>query len=325
MAALKAYFFIKTHIPGDGSILLAHANLQAVVREVVVRSPIAVADQEKTGPSPPSAPVPPAASPRTERQQVRRERREQRYEQPLELHRQGLPQRVIADLLGMHRSTVKRFIEAGVFPERAARRYARRTDQYTDYLKQRWAEGYRNAAHLFVDLKARGFHGSYYAVRRQLAVWRRAEPAEGAGAGPRTPVPIAIERPSARPVSWLLLMDPAERKVEEQAFVDRLLDRCPELRAAADLARDFRSMVREQEDKEWQEWFERATSPQAVKEMRTFAVGLKKDETAVIAALRLDWSNVQVEGQVNRLKMIKRTMFGRAKFDLLRQRVLLAS
>jgi transposase len=120
-------------------------------------------------------------------------------------------------------------------------------------------------------------------------------------------------------------MDPDERKVEEQVFVDRLRERCPEVRAAADLARDFRAMVRQQRQEQWQGWLERATRADAVKEMRAFAEGLKKDEAAVCAALRLEWSNGQVEGQVNRLKMIKRTMFGRAKFDLLRQRVLLAS
>ena len=62
----------------------------------------------------------------------------------------------------------------------------------------------------------------------------------------------------------------------------------------------------------------------AVAELQGFAAGLRRDHAAVFAALSLPFSNGQVEGQVNRLKMIKRTMFGRAKFDLLRQRVLAA-
>ncbi len=66
----------------------------------------------------------------------------------------------------------------------------------------------------------------------------------------------------------------------------------------------------------------KATAPNGSKELHGFTKGLKKDEAAVRAALRLEWSNGQVEGQVNRLKTIKRQMFGRAKFDLLRQRVL---
>jgi transposase len=74
----------------------------------------------------------------------------------------------------------------------------------------------------------------------------------------------------------------------------------------------------------WDAWLSEACSPASAKEMRSFAEGLKKDEAAVRAALRLEWSTGQVEGQVNRLKLIKRQMFGRGKFDLLRQRVLLA-
>jgi transposase len=71
-------------------------------------------------------------------------------------------------------------------------------------------------------------------------------------------------------------------------------------------------------------WLAKATMPTAVKELQSFAEGLKKDEPAVRAALQTEWSNGQVEGQVNRLKLIKRQMFGRANFDLLRKRVLIA-
>lgn len=307
-----------------GTVDRHHADVQAAAREVVADAPEAVLHQGKTEPSPPTAPVPRGASSQTERQQVRRQRREQQYIQVLELHGQGLSHRAIADRLGIHRSTVKRLVEADSFPERAGRRYARRTDRFADYLKQRWSEGCHNAAQLFAELQARGFRGSYYAVRRQLARWRQAPPPGGAGAGPTAPAAIVCQRPSARRVSWLLLMDPADREAEEQAFLDRLQERCPELRAATDLARDFRIMVRERREEAWEGWLLRATASESVKELRAFAEGLKKDEAAVRAALRLEWSNGQVEGQVNRLKMIKRTMFGRARFDLLRQRVLLA-
>ena len=264
----------------------------------------------------------PRVLPGAERQKVRRQRRQQRYEQVLELNRQGLSHRAIADRLGMHRSTVRRFVGAGTFPERAGRRYGRRTDPFADYLKQRWDEGCRNAAQLFAELQARGFQGSYYAVRRQLAPWRRAAPPGGTCAGPVAT--RSLGRPSARRVSWLFLLDPADREPPEQAFLDRLGESCPELRAAAELAREFRSMVRERKAEVWDDWQQRATAAESPREMRAFAEGLKKDEAAVRAALRLPWSNGQVEGRVNRLKLTKRTMYGRAKFDLLRRRVLLA-
>jgi transposase len=136
-------------------------------------------------------------------------------------------------------------------------------------------------------------------------------------------VPIAIERPSARRVSWLLLMEETDLEPQEQGFREQLQERCPELCHAAELARAFRQLVREHQESGWEAWLSRAREPATVKELRHFAESLQQDEAAVRAALRLEWSNGQVEGQVNRLKMIKRQMFGRAKFDLLRRRVLL--
>ncbi len=61
-----------------------------------------------------------------------------------------------------------------------------------------------------------------------------------------------------------------------------------------------------------------------IPELQGFAAGLRRDKAAVTAALSLPYSNGQVEGQVNRLKLIKRSMYGRASFDLLRKRVLAA-
>jgi transposase len=119
-----------------------------------------------------------------------------------------------------------------------------------------------------------------------------------------------------------LLKGGADLEPEERHFLERLQERCPELLAAAALGREFSAMVRERGEEAWDAWFAQATAAGAAKELRSFAEGLKKDEAAVRAALRLKWSNGQVEGQVNWLKLIKRQMFGRASFDLLRHRVL---
>ena len=80
-------------------------------------------------------------------------------------------------------------------------------------------------------------------------------------------------------------------------------------------------MMHERQAENLDAWFKEA-SISAVPEVRTFAVGLRRDEAAVRAALTLPWSNGQVEGQVNRLKTIKRKIYGRGSFDLLRRRVL---
>jgi transposase len=308
----------------QGAVDRHHAEVRTAAQEVLAGQPgpaSAKEDAETKSPPTDSATV----APRTEQQQARRQRREKLYEEVVALHGQGVSHRAIADRLGIHRSTVKRFVEAGTFPERTERRYIRRTDRFADYLKQRWSEGCRNAAALFEELKTQGFRGSYYSVRRQLARWRQGD--NGADAGNRAclAVPEVIQRPSARRVSWLLLKADDELKVEEQRFLNRLQDRCPELRTAADLARRFREMVRGGQADAWDDWLAQATAGGTAKELRAFAEGLQKDEAAVRAALTSEWSNGQVEGQVNRLKTIKRQMFGRAKFDLLRQRVLLAS
>lgn len=299
-----------------------HSAIQAAVGEIV-------ANPQGEQPSPsstdsvlkptPAIPLPPQE---VEQPSASITRREALYEQVLELHRQGLSRRNIASRLGLDRSTVRRYLEVGSFPERANRRYSRRTDRFADYLKQRWAEGCYNAAQLFAEIKAKGFNGSYYTVRRELACWRKAcgQMAPGAGAGPGRP--SVIDRPSARRVAWLLLKEEVELEPEERGFVERLQELCPELRTASALGRRFAKMVQQRQEESWDDWVSQATAAEAAKEIRSFAEGLQKDAAAVRAALRLEWSNGQVEGQVNRLKTIKRQMYGRAKFDLLRRRVL---
>lgn len=305
-----------------GTVDRHHAEIRAAARAIVADTTDPVPGQ--TGLSgPPGPPETLASTRQSERQKERRHRRERLYDEMLTLHREGISQRVIADRLGVHRSTVRRFVESGCFPERASRRSPRRTDFFIDYLKDRWAAGCRNAMRLYEELQARGYSGSYYSVRRQLAQWRSTL-APGDDGQPPRPVPAVMGRPSARRISWLLLMDEADLEPQEHQFREQLEERCLDLRSAADQARAFRALVREHREAGWDAWLSEACSPASVKEIRGFAEGLKKDEAAVRAALRLEWSNGQVEGQVNRLKLIKRQMFGRAKFDLLRQRVLLA-
>jgi transposase len=110
----------------------------------------------------------------------------------------------------------------------------------------------------------------------------------------------------------------------ERPFVDALYQQRPEVNQAASLARAFAGMMREHRGEELDVWIEQARQSDVPRELGVFATGLKSDYNAVKAALTTEWSNGQVEGQVNRLKLLKRQMYGRAKFDLLRQRVLRA-
>jgi len=138
-----------------GTVDRHHAEIRAAARAIIA---------DTTTPVPAQTDVPAAAAPaealasvrQTERQKERRHRRERLYDEVLALHGEGISQRVIAARLGVHRSTVRRFVESGSFPERAGRRSARRTDCFIDYLKDHWAAGCRNAMRLYAALQARG-------------------------------------------------------------------------------------------------------------------------------------------------------------------------
>ena len=164
-----------------GTVDRHHADVRAAAQARVADKPEPLSGQASAAPQPAEQAAASVSPLRTERQQERRHRREQLYDEVLELHGQGLSRRTIADRLGVHRSTVQRFVAAGSFPERAGRRSARRTDRFGEYLKERWAAGCQNAMQLYAELQARGFDGSYYSVRRQLAQWRSAVPPSGEG------------------------------------------------------------------------------------------------------------------------------------------------
>jgi transposase len=256
-----------------------------------------------------------------QRQQERRGRRLERYAQVKELHQQGVAHREIARRLGMNRATVRRFVQAESFPERAFRRVPRRTDQVTDFLQRRWDEGCRNAVRLFDELKAQGFDGSYHMVRRRLARRRRRAASEGTRGKAEAP---SSKRVSPRQIVWLLLKPESELNDVERALRARL-EEDSGLHNAAELGRQFREIVRTRQEEVWNDWLNQSQQETAPGELRSFAKGLQADQAVVREALRSPWSNGQVEGHVNRLKTLKRQMYGRAKFDLLRKRFLRAA
>ena len=253
-------------------------------------------------------------------QEARRARRLTRYQKVIELHQQGVSDRAIAKHLGINRDTVARYVQAGQLPERALRKYASRTDPHSDYLHKRWNEGCRNAAQLHRELTDQGCTVSYCSVRRRVAHWDHYGSGDSSGDSPMRPPVIAP--PSAKRLAWSLLKDGADLEERERLLIEALFRRCTELAAATSLVHEFASMLRQRRGDALDDWIQRAWDQDIPRELRAFATGLKSDYDAVKAALSTDWSNGQVEGQVNRLKLIKRQMYGRAKFDLLRQRVL---
>ena len=151
---------------------------------------------------------------------------------------------------------------------------------------------------------------------------RRARPS-------RSPsLPSVIDRPerplTPRTAAWLALRRPERRGPGDTERLARLRDRDASLAEAVDLAEEFAGIIRARQPERLDPWLARARDG-GLPAFRGFAKRLGADEAAVRAAATLPWSTGQVEGQINRLKTIKRQMYGRAKLDLLAQRFLLAA
>ena len=180
------------------------------------------------------------------------------------------------------------------------------------YLRQRWDEGIRSTEQLHQELRERGYRGSQRTLRRLTSKLRQ-----------DTTVPAPPPALAARKVASWILTPPAKLADDHRTKLAGITARCEELKATRGLVREFADMLCHRHGEYLEAWATQAeTSP--VSELRGFAKGLRKDWAAVTAGLTVPYSSGPVEGHVNRIKMIKRQMYGRANPDLLRKRVLLA-
>ncbi len=259
-----------------------------------------------------------------QRRQTSRANRLARYEQIVTLHREGFSQRAIARHLHISRKVVHRSVRAGTFPERAPTgRRQSKLDRYLPYLRKRWEEGCHNGSQLARELEAQGFRGSASLVRRLTGDWRARlpGPAERVRGKKRQAAPPVKRRLSSRHASWLLVTDQQQLTADQRALIERICHTNADLHELYQLGQDFVQMVKQRQARRLDGWLARASQSSSV-ELRGFASGIKRDYAAVKAALSLPWSQGQVEGQITRLKFLKRQMYGRAHFDLLRSRVL---
>jgi transposase len=180
-------------------------------------------------------------------------------------------------------------------------------------LERRWAEGCHNGTQLWREVCKVGFAGGLRVVI-EWATRQRLSRLPG-----RMGSDFAL--PSSRYIARILTMDLPKLDAAEQGYLNQLLARSASLARLRDLAMRFAAMVRARTSKAFEAW----QADAAGSELQSFANGLRQDEAAVKAALSLPWSNGQTEGQITRLKLIKRQMYGRAGFDLLRARVLQAA
>lgn len=249
--------------------------------------------------------------------QQRRARRLACYEDVVRLHRQGVSISAIARDRHLDRKTVRGWLAAGSFPERASRApMPGKLKPYEPYLRQRWEEGCRNGAMLLREITGQGYRGGASNFRKLLTTWRQSAPA----AAPRSNVSI----PSPRCISaWLVGTAYHSHHEPEyrQRFVEHLCSTCSQVESAKRLATDFIAMVKNAQHASLPGWVQQARAA-GIREMHRFAEGLEQDWEAVKAALATSYSNGMVEGHINRLKMLKRQMYGRAGLALLRTRVL---
>ena len=185
-------------------------------------------------------------------------------------------------------------------------------DRVVPYLEQRWSEGFQNALALWREVRAQGYGGSRGAVPRWATRQRYITPA-----CPQQTRSV-FTTPRARQATWWLLQEPTEPEAEHHQFVCAFEQLCPTIAQAAHQAREFVHLLRQRQPDRLAAWLERTKATK----LGRFATRLQRDEAAVRAAFELPWSNGPVEGHVHRLKLLKRQMYGRAKFDLLKKRVL---
>jgi transposase len=250
-----------------------------------------------------------------QRKQQRHQRRQERYERVMDLHRRGYTQRAISAEVGMVCKTIRRWLRIGQFPERKPVTGRRsHVGEFDDYLRQRWNEGCHNSALLFREIRERGYKGSRQMVSSHTSPWRI------------SPWPGLSHRKKLNRIApkhaAILACRPTERLSEQQrTLFEQVAVNCPSIRSMRFLALDFREAITNNDRDGMLHWI-RTAAQSGFGPLVRFAYGLRKDVNAVIAAVETSWSNGQTEGQINRLKAIKRQMYGRAGFHLLRARVL---
>jgi transposase len=247
-------------------------------------------------------------------------RRRERYEQARALRANGACVAQIARTVGISRMTVYKYLREGP-PQR--KRHSihgklRVLQPYEPYLLGRWAEGCHTATVLWREIQAQGYRHSVSNVQRFVADLRRHGPPPSGR--PRTAL-TQPHGPPPRQAAALLLRRPEKRTDEQRAFLTQLRAADPAIATAADLVADFLVMLRRREGERLPTWLDQAAAS-GIDELARFAGKLRTDLAAVQAGLTLPQSNGQTEGQVTRLKLLKRQGYGRAKVDLLRTRVL---
>ena len=222
----------------------------------------------------------------------------------------GYSNGAIARELGINRKTVRKYLAADHPPTNAPRlgRPTRLTP-YLPYLRQRWEEGCHNARQLYRELVGQGYQGAETRVRDTVHPWRNQPP------------PSFQRSRSTAALHWLVLKPQQRLSDVDHHELRSFLKSNPQLARGHQLKESFRSIVAQGDLEGLDAWMEEAAQAE-LRPFQSLARGFSQDYRAIQLALTTRWSNAQCEGQICRVKLIKRLGYGRAKLDLLRQRIL---
>jgi transposase len=274
----------------------------------------------------------------THRRRVRHAHRQSRhmvFEMVHALHKEGLSCSEIARRTGYGRRSIAKWLTFDKPPDRRRAELKPTSPLYFEaFLTQCWTDGNRCGRHLFHDIKQHGYTGSFSNLERLLASWRRAE---RSGKDPASPAPFIRHQPAGDAVpicdpatghvispvvAAALCMKPRGMLTINQARkVDALKQGSHAFVLMRNLAMRFRGILRSRGSNKLDIWINDAVNS-GLSPIVRFARVLRRDIGAVRNAIELPWSNGQAEGQINRLKTIKRAMYGRAGPELLRARML---
>lgn len=295
-------------------------NLGEAVEAFLIRARIRLPEAKKQEPSPERPLTTYSATPAQQgKTQARLLRKWKLYQRIHELHDSGMSLRKIGEELGLARGTVRKYFRQAPEPPLPTPRPLRasKLDPYEDYILTRLSQGCLNAAQIHREITDMGFSGGRSNVKAYVAHLRKST-ADGTTPTKRAERTQAL---SPRAMRWLLTRARKDLDPTEQTQLDQLLQVSEEVRTVQTFLHRFLSMVRGRKHQQLRPWMEEVITS-GIPELKSFVNGIERDYDAVKEALRLPWSQGPTEGKVNKLKTIKRMMYGRAGFRLLRQRLL---
>lgn len=220
----------------------------------------------------------------------------------------------ISRSLRLDRKTVRRFASTASVEELLVKQRDGRPGQlerFKPYLRERWNHGCTTATVLLAEIRELGYGGSYPALTRYLRLFRTV-----GSAPPSTPAP-----PKVRDVTRWMLQHPDDLDDRDRYRLKEILARSSALERLSFHVSSFAEMMMGRHGERLDAWIA-AVEADDFPHLHSFTAGLKRDHAAVVNGLTMEHSSGAVEGAVSRLKSIKRSMYGRAKFDLLRKKVL---